>query len=58
MSYCSLAKVTARCSVTGYNTGLLNLLCGAGNFDEILSASGQHEIEYTELSVSNCTIAI
>jgi hypothetical protein len=57
----SIAKFTARFSVTGYalyNTGMLNLLCDAGNFYEILSASERHEIEYTEWSVSNYTVTI
>jgi hypothetical protein len=29
-------------------SGLLNLLCGVGNFGKIGSARGQHEIPYTE----------
>jgi hypothetical protein len=30
------------------NSALLNLLCGAGNFGQIWSACGQHEIQYTK----------
>ena len=47
----SIAKSTARFRPA-------ELLCGAGKFDEILSVSGQHEIEYTEWNVSNYTATI
>ena len=34
-------------SRTCYSAGLLNLICGAGNFDIFWSAYGQHKIQHT-----------
>ena len=39
-------------SQTGFTAGPLNLLCGARNFDKIWTACGQHEAQYTELSMN------
>jgi hypothetical protein len=36
-------------------TGLVSLLCGAGNFGNIWSACRQHKIHYTELEVNKYT---
>jgi hypothetical protein len=35
--------------------GLLNLLCGAGNFGKIWPACGQHEIQYTKWRMNKYT---